>query len=281
MDQLGGKVAVVTGGAGGIGLAMAEAFAGQGMRVAVADIDAERAEAAAAGLRGSGAEAAAFGVDVADPASVEALRDAVLERFATVHLLVNNAGVALRRPFLEATPEDWQWVFSVNVFGVVHGLRAFLPTLAEGPPGTRHVVTTASMSGVRVGVTGSQTLYAGSKFALVGLSEALRAELAPLGIGLSVLLAGPFRTDLATTSQRSRELSDRGPAAPQPPMAQVPADFYDPARVGPMVLDALARNLPYIVTHPQFWPQVASHHDRLGEAFADAARRDGLATDPP
>ena len=216
---------------------------------------------------------------MADPGSVEALRDAVLERFGHVHLLCNNAGVGRRLELTESTPDDWAWVFSVNVFGVVNGVRAFVPVMA-GPPGEHHIVNTSSMSGVRVGVTGHQSIYVGSKFAVVGLSEALRAELEPLGIGLSILLPGPFTTDMATSSRRARELqgADPFPEAPEIPVTSMPRGYLDPMAAGPMVVDAVRRNLPFVVTHPQSWPQVAAGHQRLADAFADAARRDQAAT---
>jgi NAD(P)-dependent dehydrogenase (short-subunit alcohol dehydrogenase family) len=278
MDQLEGRTAVVTGAAGGLGLAMASAFAAEGMSVGIADIDGERAEAAAAGLRRSGRDAAGFAADVADPASVEDLRDRALERFGHVHLLCNNAGVGCRRPIVESSPEDWQWVFSVNVFGPVNGMRAFVPAMS-GAPGEHHIVNTSSMSGVRVGVTGHQSIYVGSKFAVVGLSEALRAELEPLGIGLSVLLPGPFTTDMASTSRRARQIQtgEADDEADGTPMAASPVGYLDPAAVGPMVVDAVRRNLPFIVTHPQFWPHVAAQQQRLADAFSDAARREGAS----
>ena len=278
MEQLEGRTAVVTGAAGGLGRAMAMAFAAEGMSVGIADIDGERAEAAAAGLRRSGADAAGFAVDVADPGSVEDLRDRALERFGHVHLLCNNAGVGCRRPIVESSPEDWQWVFSVNVFGPVNGMRAFVPAMS-GAPGEHHIVNTSSMSGVRVGVTGHQSIYVGSKFAVVGLSEAMRAELEPLGIGLSVLLPGPFTTDMASTSRRARQIQtgETDDEADGPPLAAAPVGYLDPAAVGPMVVDAVRRNLPFVVTHPQFWPQVAAQQQRLADAFSDAARRDGAS----
>ena len=275
MEELEGRVAVVTGAAGGIGFGIAAALAEAGMAVAVADIDGERAAAAAGRLAEAGRPVQGFPVDVADPTSVESLRDAVLARFGHVHLLCNNAGVGRRLELTASTPEDWAWVFSVNVFGVVNGLRAFVPVMA-GAPGEHHVVNTSSMSGVRVGVTGLQSIYVGSKFAVVGLSEALRAELDPLGIGLSILLPGPFVTDMASSSRRARELqgADPLPEMTETPLAGVPQGYLDPMAAGPMVVDAVRRNLPFVVTHPQYWPQVAAGHQRLADAFADAARRD-------
>jgi NAD(P)-dependent dehydrogenase (short-subunit alcohol dehydrogenase family) len=269
-----GRCAVVTGGASGIGLAMATALAGEGMRVVVADRDDEPALRAADELRDSGAEVMAAHVDVADPASVEALRQTVTQRFGDVHVLCNNAGVAARRPLVESTPEDWEWIFGVNVFGVVNGLRAFLPGMIKAT-GERHVVNTGSMSSLRVGVMGAQTMYTASKFAVLGLSEALRQELDPHGIGLTVLLPGPVTTDLARTSQLGRRepappLRTDAPASDSP---RAPVDWMDPADVGPLVVRAIRENRPFAVTHPQFWPQVAAVHQMVADAFSDPPHR--------
>ena len=275
MEHFHGRCAVVTGGASGIGLAMATAFAAEGMRVMVADRDEERARRAADQLRRAGADARAALVDVADPTSVEVLRDRVHEELGPVHVLCNNAGVAARRPLVETTPEDWEWIFAVNVFGVVNGLRAFLPGMFE-TTGERHVVNTGSMSSLRVGVMGSQTMYTASKFAVLGLSEALRHELEPHGIGLTVLVPGPVATDLARTSELARP--DRGgspgTAGAGRPTASDPGGrlaWMDPGEVGPLVVRALRENRPLAVTHPQLWPQVASVHDVVARAFSDGS----------
>ncbi|HEX3566435.1 MAG TPA: SDR family NAD(P)-dependent oxidoreductase [Acidimicrobiales bacterium] len=269
MDQFEGRCAVVTGGASGIGLAMAAAFAGEGMRVVIADRDDETAAGAAEELASSGADVMAAHVDVADPNSVETLRHAVSERFGPVHLLCNNAGVAARRPLVETTPEDWEWIFGVNVFGVVNGLRAFLPGMIR-ETGERHVVNTGSMSSLRVGVMGSQTMYTASKFALLGLSEALRQELDPHGIGLTVLLPGPVATDLARTSELGRPYGvapPEGNGGPSSASGRAPADWMDPAEVGPLVVQAIRENRPFAVTHPRFWPQVAAAQQSVADAF--------------
>jgi NAD(P)-dependent dehydrogenase (short-subunit alcohol dehydrogenase family) len=272
MDQFEGRCAVVTGGASGIGLAMAVALAGEGMRVVIADRDDETARGAADELASSsGAEVVAAHVDVADPDSVETLRAAVSEWFGPVHVLCNNAGVAARRPLVETTPEDWEWIFGVNVFGVVNGLRAFLPGMIRAT-GERHVVNTGSMSSLRVGVMGSQTMYTASKFALLGLSEALRQELDPHGIGLTVLLPGPVATDLARTSELGRPRwapPPGGNGAPDSTPGRGPVDWMDPAEVGPLVVRAIRENRPFAVTHPQFWSQVEAVHQEVADAFRD------------
>jgi NAD(P)-dependent dehydrogenase (short-subunit alcohol dehydrogenase family) len=276
MENFTGRCAVVTGGASGIGLAMAAAFAGEGMRVVVADRDDGPARGAVDQLRGAGAEVMAAHVDVADPNSVLALRDRVHEEFGQVHLLCNNAGVAARRPLVETTPEEWEWIFGVNVFGVVNGLRAFLPGMIQAA-GERHVVNTGSMSSLRVGVMGSQTMYTASKFAVLGLSEALRQELEPHGIGLTVLVPGPVATDLARTSELARPErvpSVGGDEVASPPVGSgAPVAWMDPNDVGPLVVQAVRENRPFAVTHPHLWPQVAAVHEVIAGAFVDPPAR--------
>jgi len=278
MREMAGRCAVVTGAAGGIGRAMAQAFAAEGMRVVVADLDGERARRATGELRADGADAWAEAVDVTDPASVEALAEVVAERMGPVHLLCNNAGVAARRPVVESTPEEWEWVFGVNVFGIVNGLRAFLPAMLAAE-GERHVVNTGSMSSLRVGVMGNQTMYVASKFAVVGLSEALRQDLVGTGIGVSVLLPGPVATELSVTSEAARPASvpsptgSGGTGTPAPAPRGAPVDWMDPARVGPLVVEAIRADQHFIVTHPALWPAVGDLQRRVAEAFGQTPGR--------
>jgi NAD(P)-dependent dehydrogenase (short-subunit alcohol dehydrogenase family) len=253
-------------------LGMATAFVAEGMRVVLADRDVARAERAAAELAERGANVVGAFVDVADPASVEALADEVAARMGEVHLLCNNAGVAARRPIVETTPAEWEWIFGVNVFGIVNGLRAFLPGMLSGG-GARHVVNTGSMSSLRVGVMGNQTMYTASKFAVVGLSEALRQELEGTEIGVSVLLPGPVATELSRTSEVGRPRTVGGSAGGEDPGGSAPApratptNWMDPLHVGPLVVEAVRNNRPFVVTHPELWPPVGALHERIADAF--------------
>jgi NAD(P)-dependent dehydrogenase (short-subunit alcohol dehydrogenase family) len=190
MDELDGKVAVVTGAASGIGLALAERFAAEGMRVVMSDVDAARLEQAAASIDG---EVEHLRADVSRREDVEALAARATERFGAVHVLCNNAGVTRPGRGWEFTREQWEWVLGVNLWGVVHGVNAFVPAMIDrGEPA--HVVNTASLSGLLAWP--QLSLYATTKAAVVGFSESLaldlRAEGAPIGV--SVLCPGPTRT---------------------------------------------------------------------------------------
>jgi NAD(P)-dependent dehydrogenase (short-subunit alcohol dehydrogenase family) len=201
------RVVVITGGASGIGRALGERFAAEGARVVLADVERDRLERTAAELAKSAAgEVSGIAVDVTDPASVEALAAAVYERFGAVHVLINNAGVGApsARPW-ETTPNDWRWVHSVNVFGVAHGIQAFVPRMiASGEPG--HVVNTSSGDGAVNPLPGA-SVYAASKAAVATLTECLAAQLAADGarIGVSLFLPGGGLLDTGLwTADRNR-----------------------------------------------------------------------------
>ena len=184
MDDLTGKCAFVTGGASGIGFGMAEALAGAGMKVVIADIEANALEQAAAKLKSSGAAVHAIQLDVTDRAAMESAAADAEEAFGAVDVVCNNAGVCWRGFMTDASYDDWDWVLGVNLGGVVNGIRTFVPRLiARGEGG--HVVNTASMAGLMA--SPGNSVYCTSKFAVVGLSEGLRKELAPKGIGVTVL----------------------------------------------------------------------------------------------
>lgn len=205
MRKLAGRVAVITGAASGIGRAMADAFAAQEMKLVLADVEQEALGRAAAELEAGGAEVAAVPTDVTRSDQVARLADATLDRFGSVHVICNNAGVAPIGPILETTLEDWRWVLEVNVLGVVHGIAAFGPLLVE--QGEGHIVNTASSGGL-ITVPGFGA-YVATKHAVVGLSETLHQELAGTGVGVSVLCPGLVATRIFE-SERNRP-GDGGP----------------------------------------------------------------------
>ncbi len=209
-DDLTDKVCLITGGAGGIGRALATRFLAAGMRAVVADVE---AEAVAAAVDELGGDERVLGVthDVRSLDDTQRLRDAALERFGAIHVVCLNAGVAPVGPVFDTPPDVWDWVFDVNVRGVVHGALTFGPVLAE--QGAGHVVCTASVAGL----TDTPTLppYGVSKHAVVGLAAALRRELAGSGVGVSVLCPGLINTRIFE-SERNRPAGMDDPSDDNP-----------------------------------------------------------------
>ena len=263
MRELGGKVAVVTGGASGIGRAMAARFVDSGMHVVIADVE-------RAALDATAAELGVVGVltDVSDAASVQSLADDVRDRFGTAHVLCNNAGVGGGGFIVDQTLADWQWVLGVNLWGVVHGLHSFMPMLLQNPDGG-HVVNTASVAGLLAGAGIGP--YNASKFAVVAISETLRKELELAGqnVGVSVLCPGYVRTNIFE-SQRNRPDSLRnesrapGEAREQNERLKQTLDIaMDPAEVAAMVHDAIVQDRFWITTHPEFLKGVSERADDI------------------
>ncbi|MBL7489417.1 SDR family NAD(P)-dependent oxidoreductase [Frankia sp. AgB1.9] len=200
MDTLEGKVAVVTGGASGIGAALGRAFVAAGCAVVLADVDRGALNAAAAA---AGGQVLPVVTDVSDPDAVDRLADQAFRHFGAVHVVCNNAGVSTFNPVSNQALEDWHWVLGVNLWGVVHGVRTFLPRLLDlGQPA--HIVNTSSIAGLMSGLAGLGP-YAVSKVGVLALSETLRQELAMAGapIGVSVLCPGSTATGILD-SERNR-----------------------------------------------------------------------------
>jgi NAD(P)-dependent dehydrogenase (short-subunit alcohol dehydrogenase family) len=209
MQELTGKVAVVTGGASGIGYALAERFASEGMKVVVADIEAQAASEAAEKLRAGGAEALDVACDVSDEGQVLDLATTTYSHYGTAHVVCNNAGVTGGGGLMwEIAQSGWDWTFGVNFWGVVHGIRAFVPRLIE--QGEGHIVNTASVAGLKALPFASP--YTATKHAVVGVSEALALELAMTGsaVRVSVLCPGFIRTRLLESERNwPAELGER------------------------------------------------------------------------
>ena len=256
MQQLQGRVAVITGAASGIGLALAQACAREGMKLVLADIETDPLLRVQAQLRAEGVAAVAQTADVMDEAQVIALADTAYREFGAVHLLCNNAGVAapaLRAPSWETSAAEWQWVLGVNLSGVAHGVRAFVPRmLAGGDEG--HVVNTASVAGL---ISGPGPYFA-SKHGVVCLSEALYKELRAAGARLSasVLCPGLVRTAILD-AERNRPAAF-GPRtdlqSASAGVREAAASFreslqsgYAPSQVADAVLDGVRADRFYIV----------------------------------
>ncbi|HXG15865.1 MAG TPA: SDR family NAD(P)-dependent oxidoreductase [Calidithermus sp.] len=253
---------MVTGGASGIGRALAQALAAEGAHVVVADLDESGAAAVASDLQARGARAVAVGVDVSDRASVRALADRAFAALGRVHVLCNNAGVAVWGGLERASYEDWQWVLGVNLWGVIHGLEAFLPRMiAQGEGG--HVVNTASMAGL----IASQGLgvYTTSKYAVVGLSETLAKDLRPYGIGVSVVCPMGVATRIRE-SERHRPAALRSAAPPAPPVELIGRTLA-PEAVAAMVVEAIRRNELYVITHEEGLEPLRRRFARLEQAI--------------
>lgn len=262
MTDLGGRVAVVTGAGSGIGLGIAEALAEAGMRVAVCDIDAARAEDAAARLRAAGATVLAAVADVSRRDEVEQLARRVETDFGPVWLACNNAGVFCGGPLFEATEDDWKWLLSVNLMGVVHGCHVFGPLLRERGEG--HIVNTASIGGLLP--YSEMAAYCTTKAAVLFFSDCLRQELEPCGVGVSVLCPGVVRTRLDEADRlRPPQASKAGGTS-----AVLRGELdkgMDPLAVGRAVVDGVRKRQPYIFTHPQFRDIVAARFAQIVSAF--------------
>ena len=195
MEHLEGRVAVVTGAASGIGRALAGRFAQEGMKVVLADIETDPLERAVAEIRATGAEAIAVATDVSDAGQVQALADATLAQFGAVHVLCNNAGVESGARFADIPASTWEWVLGVNLWGVLHGCRVFLPLIRRAGEG--HIVNTASLAAFATGLP-TFAPYTTSKFAVLAASECLELELLSGAeqIGVSVLCPGVIATNM-------------------------------------------------------------------------------------
>jgi NADP-dependent 3-hydroxy acid dehydrogenase YdfG len=257
VEELAGRVAVVTGAASGIGRGIAEALAAQGMRIVAADIDGGQLAVTGAQLRGTGAEVIERVTDVRDAVAVQALAAAALEAYGAVHVICNNAGVATLGYQWETDLADWSWVIDVNLWGVIHGVRTFVPILLRNTHGG-HVVNIASVGGIVAGpLTGP---YAATKHAVVGLSKSLRAELAMNGaqVGVSVVCPGRVGTSILDhVNQRPEsvatpELSPQAQAV-MDAMRGSDANAMSAEQAGLLIRDAIIQN--------RFWvlPGAAAH----------------------
>ena len=249
MKELRDRVAVVTGAGSGIGRALAERFAAEGMRVVVADVDEARARETEALLKGRGARTLAVQVDVQQAAAVEALAARTLEAFGAVHVLCNNAGIAgVARASWEVSLEGWEQVLGVNLWGVVHGIRTFVPImLQQGTEG--HVVNTASMAGLMSLPLLSP--YHATKFAVVTISESLHMELGMTGapVRVSVLCPGFVRTNIGQDSLN--DPCSEAEAAMMEAFRRLIAEGLDPARVAECVVDAIRAERFWVFSHPE------------------------------
>ncbi|MBV9510122.1 MAG: SDR family NAD(P)-dependent oxidoreductase [Caulobacteraceae bacterium] len=268
MDDFKHRTAVITGAASGIGLALAEACGAEGMRVALADLPGERLEAAHAKLKGLGVKARAYGVDVSDLQAMRRLAEAVRADLGEVRLLCNNAGVGgVKRWTWRFGEADWNRFLNVNLRGVINGLQAFAPGMVDLPAG--HIVNTSSMAGLLP--TPMNAPYCASKFAVVGLSEALALDLKQYGsrIGVSVLCPGLVKTAIGDErSAGAFEGMDAAERAYNQSLVGAIASGMSAAEVAQQVLSAVREGRFYVLTHPQGLPLIERRLNALlaGEA---------------
>ncbi len=281
MEDLTGRVAVVTGGGSGIGRGLSLGLAAEGMTVAIADVRAASAESVVAEVESAGGRAFAVGVDVTSAPSLAAAAEEIVGRAGGVNLLCANAGVLARIGPLDAhTALDWEYTLSVNVLGVVKTVDAFLPALRASAPDA-HILTTASLGGLVTEVRAPIGAYTASKYACVGYSEMLRAELAGRGIGVSVLCPGVVASNLMGTSAENRPDAFGEQAAPQltperggDDAARLAGFAMAAEDVAPIVVRAIRANRLHVITHPQTRRLVEDRFRALLEDFdfADSGR---------
>jgi NAD(P)-dependent dehydrogenase (short-subunit alcohol dehydrogenase family) len=264
------RVAVVTGGGSGIGQALAGALAREGAHVVVADLDEAGMAETCRAIAAHGRDAVPVRTDVTDAASVRALADQAFARFGAVHVLCNNAGVVVHGGLEAATLADWQWVLGVNLWGVIHGLHAFLARMIAQREGG-HVVNTASMAGL----IASQGLgvYNTSKYAVVGLSETLAKDLRPHGLGVSVVCPMGVASRIRE-AERSRPAALRNPgsASPGTPVTLI-GRTLSPAEVAAQVIDAVRAGELYVITHEEGLEPLRRRSQRLEDAVRRTAAR--------
>ena len=281
MRDLAGKTAFVTGGASGIGLALGRIFAEAGMRVMLADIEVDPLATAVATVRALGSDARGVVCDVANSRSVQQAAEETFEAFGRVHVVCNNAGVAGGGGGIDNISLDaWRWVLDVNLMGVVHGIRTFLPHMRGHGEGG-HIVNTASMAGLNSGLGFNP--YSASKFAVVNISEGLAKQIEHLGIGVTVVCPGFVRTRMPTSSRnrqtRYGQAVKPDPASPAGRLAARQAELaeagIEPIEVAKQVLSAILDNELYVFTHsgPEWRAELQERFDTILRAMDKATAR--------
>ena len=256
------KVVVITGAASGIGKATAKAFAQKGSDLVIADNNAQRLEETAGEIKATGARVLAQQVDVSDRNQVESFAKFVISERGHVDILVNNAGVGVGGPLLDTNIEDFEWIFSINYWGVLYGLKYFLPHMVARKYG--HVVNTASGAGLCS--IPAMSAYCSTKFAVVGLSETLRSEVRRFGIGVSTICPGVINTNIITQSRMHLQEGSRATHSRL-------IDFYrrfgwPPERVAKAIMSAVRHNRSIVPVGPEAWAQWLTK--RMSQKFFEA-----------
>ena len=272
MKDLAGKTAVVTGAASGIGLGVATALAQAGVKVMLCDIEQGALDAAVARLKETNADVAGVKADVSLKSELQAAADATLERYGEVHIVHNNAGVGGAGGYGAWNDAGWDWTIGVNLMAVIWGVEIFGPLIERHGQGG-HIVNTASIAGM---ISGSGNAYNVTKYGVVSLSEGLRVELAPRGIGVSVLCPGFIRTNIVDSM---RNLQDRYAEAAVSVGARGDLPVWlsgirervaagiDPMYVGELVREGIEGDWPYIFTDTEFEPYIDARFANIKAGF--------------
>lgn len=279
MQDFKGKTAFITGGAGGIGFGMARAFGRAGMNVVIADIDRETGRHAVEKLSNEQVKAVAVECDVTLHGEIQRAALDAIAAFGKIHIVCNNAGVAVGGPLGSVRDKDWDWIIDVNLKGVVYGVETFVPLIKSHGEGG-HIINTASMAGI-ISPPGLEP-YSATKYAVVAMSEGWAQQLAPLQIGVSVLCPGFVRTRIHE-SGRTRQSRyggesevDPGLGATQQEAASNVLHGIDPDIVGARVLEAVKGNELYVFTHPFMRDVAEMRFQQIRAAFDVAAESPAL-----
>jgi NAD(P)-dependent dehydrogenase (short-subunit alcohol dehydrogenase family) len=279
MKDLAGKTAFVTGAASGVGLGIATALAQAGAKVMLCDIEETALAKAVEGMKQTNADVDGVKADVSLKAELKAAAEAVIGRYGKVHILVNNAGVGGGQPYGAWTDAGWEWTLGVNLMAVVWGIEIFGPLIEQHGEGG-HIVSTASIAGL---ISGGGIQYNVSKYGVVAISEGLRSELAPRGIGVSVLCPGFVRTQIMDFWRNQPERFGRIPtdrlaairaSEPFKMLEQRISNGIDPFYVGELVREGIENDWPYIFTDVEFEPMIEARFAAIKQGFDRIRGRD-------
>tara|TARA_Y100000758_G_scaffold300542_1_gene264842 strand:+ start:332 stop:1159 length:828 start_codon:yes stop_codon:yes gene_type:complete len=269
MRDLKDKVAVITGGGGGIGRALALAFATEGMHIALADVEEEALATVASEVTKLGVRCSTSVIDVTDLESMQAFADKVFDELGGAHIICNNAGVVTMKKAQDMSASDWDWVVGVNLYGVINGIQAFLPKMVEQDAGG-HIVNTASIAGLVPEATPGIISYTASKYGVTGLTESMRLDLEQYNIGCSVVCPGGVATRIVEAG-RNRPDHYGGPEKPNLDVMgsgkSVPQEMITPETLAQMILHAVQENELYVLSHPETQPAVEERFKELLAAF--------------
>lgn len=279
MKDLAGKVAFITGGGSGVALGQAKAFAAEGVRVVIADIRRDHLDQALAWFRENNLPVHGIELDITDRKAYAAAADEAEKVFGPVQILCNTAGVSQFGPAQQATYDDWDWQMSVNLGGVINGVQTFVPRMLKHGKES-HIVITASMAGF-LPLPGC-AIYCTTKFAVRGLAECLQLDLAPHGIGVSVLCPGAVNTNIhEAVLTRPKHLSNTGYYGADPTimksLKEVISPGYDPVELGEIVVRAVKANQLYVIPYAEFAGPMQERLDMALAVIPDPKDDPGMA----